>query len=55
MAPHFYGDMSYTELHELREQRGYANRDARSLRLTRLLAMDQMESKRATKLKPSTR
>ena len=46
-ASHFYDDMSYEELHMPRKQHGYHNRDARSLLITRLLAMYHMARKRA--------
>ena len=45
--PHFYSDMSYKELHTLRKQRGYLDRDATSPVITRLPAMDQIDRYRA--------
>ena len=46
-APNFRGVILYKELRALGKQFGFANRDARSLLITRLLAMDQIRQKRA--------
>ena len=47
IAPRFYVDMSYGELHALRMQRRRAFRDAGSPLITRLLAIDEIGRKRA--------
>ena len=47
IAPYFFVDMSYKELHTLRKKRGFPDRDVRPLLLARPLAMDQIERKRA--------
>ena len=46
-APHFYGDTSYKDLITLRKQGRYPRRDAWSLLITLLLAMDPLEGKSA--------
>ena len=45
--PHFYDDISYKGLRTLRKQRALPNRDAMSLLITRPLARDQFDRKRA--------
>ena len=46
-APRSYEDMSYKEPHNLRNRLGCPFRDARSLLITRLLTIDQLERTRA--------
>ena len=48
MSPQFYDDMWYEEIHELRKQRGYAKRDAKSHLKTRPLDMDRIDRGRVT-------
>ena len=54
--PHFYDNMMYEELHASRHPRCCAGRDARSIRITRELATNDIERKRArgdTEVEPS--
>ena len=46
-GPRFFRGMSYKGFHTLCKQRGHPHRDARALLITRLLAMDQLDRKRA--------